>query len=124
MSTGEGKPKVVDEKETGVYKRALDVEYNLRLKASRAVFSEISRNFPAMPFSVRALQVPAHPAAREVTLEPVHKPARQQCSWACVTYLTFQVHVQAGLAVAALGVMWGQSVMHTVRLLPHLAACI
>ncbi len=32
---GEGKPKVTDEKETTVYKRALDVDYMLKLKASR-----------------------------------------------------------------------------------------
>jgi hypothetical protein len=32
---GEGKPKVLDDKETTVYKRALDVEYKLKMKASR-----------------------------------------------------------------------------------------
>ena len=32
FSTGEGKPKVIDEKETNVYKRALDKEYNLKMK--------------------------------------------------------------------------------------------
>lgn len=52
---GEGKPKMKDEKETTVYKRALDVEYKLKLKASRAVFSEINRKFPAMPFTLRAI---------------------------------------------------------------------
>jgi methionine aminopeptidase len=31
-STGEGKPKVIDEKETNVYKRALDKEYHLKMK--------------------------------------------------------------------------------------------
>eukprot|EP00877_Chromochloris_zofingiensis_P000802 jgi/Chrzof1/10722/Cz05g10020.t1 len=55
VSTGEGKPKMKDEKETTVYKRALDVEYKLKLKASRAVFSEINRKFPAMPFTLRAI---------------------------------------------------------------------
>lgn len=33
--TGDGKPKVVDEKETTVYKRQFDVEYQLKMKASR-----------------------------------------------------------------------------------------
>ena len=33
---------VVDEKETMVFKRALDVNYHLKLKASRALFSEIN----------------------------------------------------------------------------------
>lgn len=32
VSSGEGKPKVLDEKETTVYKRALDVQYQLKMK--------------------------------------------------------------------------------------------
>eukprot|EP00798_Chlamydomonas_sp_ICE-L_P009206 gene9206-16346_t len=55
VSTGDGKTKVLDEKDTTVYKRALDMEYSLKLKASRAVFSVISRHFPAMPFTLRSL---------------------------------------------------------------------
>eukprot|EP00963_Diacronema_lutheri_P008286 scaffold739_cov295-Pavlova_lutheri.AAC.7 len=55
MSTGEGKTKMLDERLTTVYKRALDQEYSLKLKASRAVFSEINKRFPAMPFTTRAL---------------------------------------------------------------------
>ncbi len=46
MSTGEGKAKVLDEKETTVYKRALDQEYKLKLKASRPIFSEINKRVP------------------------------------------------------------------------------
>ena len=34
---GEGKPKITDEKQTTVYKRALDVEYRLKMAASRQV---------------------------------------------------------------------------------------
>mmetsp|Transcript_5228 Transcript_5228/g.13659 ORF Transcript_5228/g.13659 Transcript_5228/m.13659 type:complete len:388 (-) Transcript_5228:147-1310(-) len=56
VSTGEGKPRVVDEKQTTVYKRALDREYNLKMKASRALFSEINRKFPALPFTLRAIE--------------------------------------------------------------------
>lgn len=55
ISTGEGKPKVLDEKETTVYKRALEAAYQLKMKASRAVLSEINQQFPSMPFTVRAL---------------------------------------------------------------------
>ena len=55
MSTGEGKAKVLDEKETTVYKRALDQEYKLKLKASRQIFSEINKKYPTMPFTVRSL---------------------------------------------------------------------
>lgn len=46
---------MLDEKEITVYKRALDVEYKLKLKASRAVFSEVNKRYPAMPFTIRAL---------------------------------------------------------------------
>lgn len=56
FSTGEGKPKVLDEKHTTVYKRALDKEYNLKMKASRYVFSEINKKFPTMPFTIRVLE--------------------------------------------------------------------
>mmetsp|Transcript_38288 Transcript_38288/g.68656 ORF Transcript_38288/g.68656 Transcript_38288/m.68656 type:complete len:374 (-) Transcript_38288:39-1160(-) len=55
VSTGEGKARVLDEKETSVFKRALDMEYNLKMKASRAILSEINKNFPCMPFPIRAL---------------------------------------------------------------------
>ena len=55
ISTGEGKPKVLDEKATTVYKRALDQEYQLKVKSSRALFSEISKRFPSMPFTLRAI---------------------------------------------------------------------
>ncbi|GER55788.1 unnamed protein product [Striga asiatica] len=55
-STGEGKPKLLDEKQTTIYKRAVDKSYHLKMKASRFIFSEISQNFPIMPFSARALE--------------------------------------------------------------------
>eukprot|EP01025_Chloroclados_australasicus_P046319 TRINITY_DN5111_c0_g1_i2.p1 TRINITY_DN5111_c0_g1~~TRINITY_DN5111_c0_g1_i2.p1 ORF type:complete len:378 (+),score=53.89 TRINITY_DN5111_c0_g1_i2:77-1210(+) len=55
VSTGEGKAKVVDEKQTTVYKRALNVEYSLKMKASRAMLSEISKRYPCMPFPLRKL---------------------------------------------------------------------
>ena len=47
---------MLDEKATQVYKRAPDVSYNLKMKASRAIFSEINSKFPTMPFTLRALQ--------------------------------------------------------------------
>jgi hypothetical protein len=55
VSSGEGKTRVLDERETTVYKRALDQEYKLKLKASRSIFSEINKKYPTMPFSVRGL---------------------------------------------------------------------
>ncbi|KAL8102149.1 ERBB-3 BINDING PROTEIN 1 [Apium graveolens] len=55
-STGDGKPKMLDEKQTTVYKRAVDQNYSLKMKASRFIFSEISQKFPIMPFTARALE--------------------------------------------------------------------
>ncbi|XP_022982793.1 ERBB-3 BINDING PROTEIN 1-like [Cucurbita maxima] len=55
-STGEGKPKLLDEKQTTIYKRAVDRNYHLKMKASRFIFSEITQKFPIMPFSARALE--------------------------------------------------------------------
>ncbi|KAL3518045.1 hypothetical protein ACH5RR_020634 [Cinchona calisaya] len=55
-STGEGKPKLLDEKQTTIYKRAVDKNYNLKMKASRFIFSEISQKFPIMPFTARDLE--------------------------------------------------------------------
>ncbi|KAK9126707.1 hypothetical protein Scep_015553 [Stephania cephalantha] len=55
-STGDGKPKLLDEKQTTVYKRAVDRNYHLKMKASRFIFSEISQKFPIMPFTARALE--------------------------------------------------------------------
>ena len=57
FSSGEGKPKVLDEKQTAVYKRALErKKYSLKVKASRQVFSDITSRFSLFPFSIRALQ--------------------------------------------------------------------
>lgn len=56
MSTGDGKPKLLDEKQTTVYKRAVDKNYHLKMKSSRFIFSEISQKYPIMPFSARALE--------------------------------------------------------------------
>ena len=59
LSTGDGKARVLDERATTVYKRALDAEYSLKMKASRAVFGEVCRRFPATPFTLRALEAPS-----------------------------------------------------------------
>lgn len=56
VSTGEGKTRVLDEKETAIYKRALEEQYKLKMKASRALFSEVNKRFPTMPFALRSLE--------------------------------------------------------------------
>ncbi|KAF6170388.1 hypothetical protein GIB67_014318 [Kingdonia uniflora] len=55
-TTGDGKPRLLDERQTTIYKRAVDKNYNLKMKASRFIFNEINQNFPIMPFTARALE--------------------------------------------------------------------
>jgi len=55
MSTGEGKARETEARTT-IFKRAVDQRYTLKLKASRAVFTEINARFPTMPFTLRALK--------------------------------------------------------------------
>nr|BAV58252.1 proliferation-associated protein 1 [Ulva partita] len=55
VSTGDGKARVVDEKQTTVFKRALNVEYSLKLKSSRTILSDIDKRYPCMPFPLRKL---------------------------------------------------------------------
>jgi len=53
ISTGEGKPKQLDARTT-VFKRDLEEKYSLKMKASRAFFSEVNQRFPTLPFTLRA----------------------------------------------------------------------
>nr|AAK25936.1 putative nuclear DNA-binding protein G2p [Arabidopsis thaliana]AAK64125.1 putative nuclear DNA-binding protein G2p [Arabidopsis thaliana] len=55
-STGDGKPKLLDEKQTTIYKKDESVNYQLKMKASRFIISEIKQNFPRMPFTARSLE--------------------------------------------------------------------
>lgn len=54
MTTGDGKPRA-SEARTTVYRRNVDVNYQLKLKASRWLVSEVNKRFPVLPFSIRAL---------------------------------------------------------------------
>lgn len=47
-------PKLLDEKQTTIYKRAVDKNYHLKMKASRFIFSEINQKFPILPFTARS----------------------------------------------------------------------
>lgn len=55
MCVGDGKARVVDEKQTTIFKRALNVEYSLKLKSSRTILSDIDKRYPCMPFPLRKL---------------------------------------------------------------------
>lgn len=68
LSTGDGKAKVVDEKQTSVYKRAVDRKQNLKMKAARAVFGDVLARFPTLPFPVRTLAAEAEGGAARVKL--------------------------------------------------------
>jgi len=53
MTSGEGKPREGDTRTT-VYKRAVDKTYKMKMKASRIFYSEVSKKFPTLPFTLRA----------------------------------------------------------------------
>lgn len=57
FSSGEGKPREMDDKVT-IYKRAVDVRYKPKLKAANYALREINTNFHAFPFSVRHMEDP------------------------------------------------------------------
>nr|XP_031861955.1 DNA-binding protein, 42 kDa [Kwoniella shandongensis]KAA5529027.1 DNA-binding protein, 42 kDa [Kwoniella shandongensis] len=54
VSGSNGKAKA-DPSRTSIYKRATDVNYQLKMKTSRAVFSEIQKKAGVFPFTLRAL---------------------------------------------------------------------
>jgi curved DNA binding protein len=54
MSTGEGKTREVESRTT-VFKRAVDIVYQLKVQASRQILSEIQQKAPVLPFCLRIL---------------------------------------------------------------------
>jgi len=54
-TTGAGKPVELENSKPTVYKRQLDTTYNLKMKASRAVFNEVQKASPTFPFTIRML---------------------------------------------------------------------
>lgn len=55
VSTGEGKPKLADNRTT-VYKRQLQNMYQLKIQKSRQFFAEANKRFPSLPFCLRAFE--------------------------------------------------------------------
>lgn len=55
FSTGEGKPREEGARTT-LFKRNVDKTYSLRMKASRAFFSEVQKNASTMPFTLRTVE--------------------------------------------------------------------
>jgi methionine aminopeptidase len=52
MSTGDGKARPGTERTT-VFKRNVESNYQLKMKASRAVLTEVDKKFPTLPFTLR-----------------------------------------------------------------------
>merc|ERR1712060_554198 len=55
MSTGEGRGKET-ELRTTVFKRAVETSYLLKTQKARQFISEVNKRFPALPFSLRAIE--------------------------------------------------------------------
>mmetsp|Transcript_65102 Transcript_65102/g.143772 ORF Transcript_65102/g.143772 Transcript_65102/m.143772 type:complete len:385 (-) Transcript_65102:139-1293(-) len=55
MSTGEGKGKETEIRTT-VFKRAVDANYMLKTQKARHFISEVNKRFPALPFTLRAIE--------------------------------------------------------------------
>merc|ERR1719277_2104072 len=55
MSTGEGKSRETDVRTT-VFKRAVDANYMLKTQKARHFISEVNKRFPALPFTLRAIE--------------------------------------------------------------------
>merc|ERR1712190_44225 len=55
MSTGEGKGREAELRST-VFKRAVETSYLLKTQKARQFISEVNRRFPALPFTLRAIE--------------------------------------------------------------------
>lgn len=58
MSTGEGRARENECRPT-VFKRAVEQQYQLKMRSSRALFHEIDTKFPAVPFTLRMIEAHA-----------------------------------------------------------------
>jgi methionine aminopeptidase len=54
-STGDGMGREADIRTT-VYKREMDMQYNLKSKSAREFFSVVNTKFPTLPFSIRGFE--------------------------------------------------------------------
>ncbi len=62
MSTGEGKPKLAENKST-IYKRIAGERYNLKQASSRDVLNHVQKNYETLAFNVRHVQTALGPKA-------------------------------------------------------------
>ena len=55
VSTGDGMGRQADLRTT-VYKREMDMQYNLKSKSARAFFAVVNKKYPTLPFSIRGFE--------------------------------------------------------------------
>ena len=55
VSTGDGMGREADIRTT-VYKREMDMQYNLKSKSARSFFSVVNQKYPTLPFSIRGFE--------------------------------------------------------------------
>jgi methionine aminopeptidase len=55
VSTGEGMGREADIRTT-VYKREMDMQYNLKSKSARTFFAVVNQKYPTLPFSIRGFE--------------------------------------------------------------------
>lgn len=57
VTSGEGLAREADTRTT-VFKRELDMQYNLKSKSARAFFTVVNQKYPTLPFSIRGFEDP------------------------------------------------------------------
>lgn len=116
MSSGDGKPKQIDTRQTSIYKRNHATTYNLKNKISRAVLSDIDNKCKYFPFSLRHLEDPVK--AKFGMLEAsqhdlVHAyPVLYERDGEFVAQVKFTVVVQSAGATRLTGPVQGLDVSH------------
>jgi methionine aminopeptidase len=55
VTSGEGLAREIDTRTT-VFKRELDMQYNLKSKSARAFFTIVNQKYPTLPFSIRGFE--------------------------------------------------------------------
>jgi len=111
MTTGEGKPKETENRTT-LFKRDLDVTYQLKTQKARQFISEVTKRFPCLPFNIRAIddEVMARLGVSESTrhglLDPY--PVLKEKDGEFVAQFKFTCLIMAGGTKRVTGNEWAQ----------------
>jgi len=119
LSTGEGKPKEVDDATT-VYKKT-DKTYQLKLNASRKLLSDVKSRFPTFPFTMRAITEKAANFAIRNCLQHelvIAYPVLSEKDGDLVAQVKFTVLVKSGVGIKIAGPALEPSMFETDKALP------